>query len=445
MESYRVSEPPERPAPAATPTAPGWSERATQAFVPLLILTLPFEFTAQYFPSRVLQVSRLVMLAGLALFAVRLLLRHERLQWPRKASFALLGVFVFYAALSAVITRTHDRRMLLAALAYFAVMLLVYNWTRTWDDQWRAWSALALSGAVIGLVGIVLHLTNIYLWRPDSITEFRRANATFGDPNIYARFLALAAVPSILLFADFARGWRRYLILACALIAALALPFTFSRAGWVFFFVGVLLAGILARRKVPALAAGCLTVIAFGIVLFSDRTVLRRSGQIIVHVLSPPHFPPYLNFLYSLPLDPQRRYLVAAGLQMFFDRPIFGVGYGNYQFELLTRYPSFLESGFYDSLPHTTLVAILAELGIVGLALVVAIVFQVLREAGRLIRPVRRNFVFILAALLGLFGIFIDSQIAGRLISEPYLWVFLGLLYAAEARLEQDRVQPSAA
>lgn len=421
----------------AFPSARIWFGRATQAFVPLLMATLPLEFTSQWFPIHLLQVSRIVIMAGFILFAIQLVVQRGRIEVPRNASFVGLIVLAAYATLSALVTRSHDLGSIATLVVYALVLLMVYNWTRTWEDQWRAFAALALSGMVIAALGIILYFTDTAIWRPDTISPFHRVSATFADPNIFARFLALVAASSLVLFADRGRGLWRLVLLGTPPLATIAIAFTFSRFGWIIFFLSIVLTAILARRQASALAAACAMPLVFAAVLILNPAVLMRSGQFIVHTLPPQHPIPFFGFVYHLPLDPERRYLIAGGLQMFLDHPIVGLGFGNYQHALRTTYQAFLEPGFADTLSHTSLVTILAELGLVGFALTLFVVAAIGIEASHALRLPRPQRAFVVAALVPLAAIFLDSQVTGRLFTEPYLWVFLGLLYAAGAGMAQ--------
>lgn len=129
---------------------------------------------------------------------------------------------------------------------------------------------------------------------------------------------------------------------------------------------------------------------------------------------------------------------------MFYDHPAFGMGYGNFEHGMETRYSSFLRPGYKDVVSHTSVVTILAEFGVVGFLVLAGLVFQVGREAWRSALEIgRRQAVTIMTPCLMLVIIFLASQFEERLFSEPYLWTFLGLLYVAErASVVTPAVQP---
>lgn len=115
---------------------------------------------------------------------------------------------------------------------------------------------------------------------------------------------------------------------------------------------------------------------------------------------------------------------------MLRDHPLTGVGFGGYQHALLARYSDFLPSTLntpnLDTLSHASMVTGLAEQGVIGTSLLVAFLVALGVEALR-----RRSTWTVISATL-IVPIFIYSQIEGRFTQEPYLWLAIELLYAAQ-------------
>jgi len=215
----------------------------------------------------------------------------------------------------------------------------------------------------------------------------------------------------------------------------------------VLFIGAVLIALALAADRKRALALGAVALIAFSSTTLISPDARDRlmtavhavvaTGNAAVHPNPAPpgssgaNVPTLKRITNYLPLDEQRRYLIAAGLQMFIDHPITGVGFGGFQHSFLTQYKYFQVKGYQDSLSHTSVVTILAEQGLVGFLLLLVFFTQFLREitiSGRRGRP-QAVWSLLPAALIAV--IFVDSQVEARLFTEPYLWVFLGLVYSA--------------
>ena len=125
-------------------------------------------------------------------------------------------------------------------------------------------------------------------------------------------------------------------------------------------------------------------------------------------------------------LDLVRVYLIDAGWQMFLDHPVAGVGLGGYQHALTTTYSRFLPETPPATLSHTTAVTLLAEEGLVGVALFGGFLILLAREvvgAWRRRTP-WSDWIVIPAVLIP--PILAYSQLAGRMLEEPYLWLALG-------------------
>ena len=308
------------------------------------------------------------------------------------------------------------------------------------------WTALAISAIVLAVVGLALHMTGSYIWNaPDK--GILRVNATFGDPNIFARFLGIAIVTSVFLGADLYQRWRpAALWVAAALAATLILPYTYSRAGWVFTLVVLVTAMVIARNRKRALVLAAMVLAVFGLIALVDGSVLSRGAYLAQNLESPFTHPvnidqtPSLTFLDKLPLDSVRHYLIGAGLIMFVQHPIFGIGFGAFSQALTGPYSAFVPQGFHTTASHTSIVSILAETGLFGLAIVLVFVVSFVRST---VEAVRRNGLqrtLSLAPALAILVIVLESQFSNRLFDEPYLWLFLGLAFAAHAGLQDEAV-----
>ena len=120
--------------------------------------------------------------------------------------------------------------------------------------------------------------------------------------------------------------------------------------------------------------------------------------------------------------------MVAAGVNMFVDHPLTGVGFGGYQQQLVTNYKRYLPPNFLhpDTASHTAFVTVAAEEGVVGLGLLLAFLVWL----GVLAFRARRS-VWVQLPMVLIVPIVLYSQFEGRLLEEPYFWLCLALVYAA--------------
>jgi O-antigen ligase len=422
-------------------------DEAPKVLLPLLLVTLPLEFTQEFFPLRVIQLSRLVIGVCLVTLFLQALFRLSEVTLPPRRAWLPPLAFTAYAAASATVTGSlGGLKTVVAMVTYGVLALAIYNWARGQSGQRRFWTWLAISVIGISIVGLVEYMTGTYIWNAP-VAGFWRINATFKDPNIYARFLTIGLVTAVILASRAQARWR-VLLITTIVLASAALPLTYSRQGWVLGGVVLALAVVVAPNRLRALGLAVLAASIFaGITFFLDSDVQRRLSHFGQFVTTPRlqlFDSPLLAWINLLPLDGIRHYLIAAGFQMFYDHPIFGVGFGNFQANMLGPYHAFILPGFDTLDSHTSFVTILAEQGLVGVALVAWWAFELTRSTVKSARSGSELQPYVIAGAMALLLIVLQSQVEGRLLTEPYGWLFIGAVLAA-ARGSEDRSDQAAA
>ena len=408
--------------------------------LPAFLLTLPLEFTAMLFGQ---QLSRFVLLLVAVAYVYLLVARRRTLSVPRFLSVLLLVVLTLASLASWLFTRApHSTNQLLGIALYPIVGLLLTNLPVSERDHHRAWAAFMVSGALVAVLGFVLYVGHLHIWSPNPAVA-NRLNITFADPNITARFLTLAACVAVLMFS--ARKAPVWLSIATAICCAVVLPMTWSRSGIALFVVCVALMVAFALDRRRALAIAAVALVAFGLSTTvnpdtRDRAMAAAataytalSGQAVEGYTAPASDPG------GIALSDNRVYLVSAGLKMFSDHPLLGVGFGGYQNAMLTTYRYFLPQGYTDSVSHTSVITVLAEQGLIGLALLLLFLVQLAREAYASRRRDQGDWLFwttVPAALI--LPIFLFSQFEARFLQEPYFWVALGMYYSARMLAQRD-------
>jgi len=145
-----------------------------------------------------------------------------------------------------------------------------------------------------------------------------------------------------------------------------------------------------------------------------------------------------------------------AGLRMFQDNPVFGVGLGNFPQTFATRYYDPSTKRSYASaewVPHSIYIQALSELGVTGSLPLLAILFLFFRLNGLTRKRLqtigfgnRRNFEYRLS--LGLDLALVAYLVSGAFLTVlyyPHLWILLGFSVALHTACLNKRPETSVA
>jgi O-antigen ligase len=337
----------------------------------------------------------LLLLTG-GLFTLRSL-TTERLE-RFSAVHATFGGLVAVSAVGAVIAT--DTFAVAKITAMWAATLAVSLMVASWDVRQirRLLGCVALTGGVLGIVALLNSGPQEFANGGATVTG--RAQGAFEHPNLLAFFLLLA-VPVAAVLAVEGRGARR-VVMACAAIAGIeGLILTLTRGA----ILGFLLAGLVLATWKPLRRIFVGAVLAIAVALVALPGVAGQSGQLRV----------LTDRLASVgdrtqtAANPRIR-IWRVSLGIVAAQPVLGVGAGNFDEVALasdlrnTDYGRSWEG--YDH-PHNLLLTIAAELGLIGLglmlALIAAVAVTVVRALGRGF-PGRPLVLAIAAALTGLFA-----------------------------------------
>ena len=237
---------------------------------------------------------------------------------------------------------------------------------QTTREVLRLLLVLVWSGVGIALIGIIQYAGHFVFYNRASIAHVEalgrgfRVNSLFWDPNMFSRFLIVVLLFCAALAAA-VPAWRRRLA-AAALVVAVANAFTLSRSGWAGLAAGLILFVYLwlGRRRGTLAAAGLavLFVAVFGVLVVVRKTPLTH-----------PHI-----FDYAWGIDHLtggRYYLATAGLEMFRDHPLRGIGLGGFPLAYASYRDRHASPDLRES--HTTPLTVIAEEGVPGAAAYLAL------------------------------------------------------------------------
>lgn len=385
-----------------------WSFKLLAVFLLLLYANLPLV---------VPQVAALAPAQAVALGAFALLFveraiarRPFTLSWPESH---LLLAFLGVVALSSFTSfwPAHALEQTLVLLRFVAVYLLIVNTTETW-------SRLRVLFAVMVAGGLFPALGSLHYARQGVLVEGNRAGwvGIFSNPNDLAYSLVLL-FPLALALVPGTRGWKKLLPLGAAALFAVAIFTTYSRGGMLGFGAVVLLAFLLWSppvARLPGLVVGA-AALAFAVTTFWDRD----EG--------------FADLLGDATLN-QRLNTIKAGLAMFADNPLLGVGPGC----SVIGWPEYappnaFSEGWLHS--HNTVIQVLSETGLLGAVpffLLLGIALWRAHERARTWRLAgdRERSRMVSALAISLWGLVVCGVSGGYVLSWfPYL--ILGLTSAA--------------
>jgi len=332
---------------------------------------------------------------GTALCAVLTLacfVRTPRPVWPRTP--VTLAGWAWFAALLLAALTAYDRSASLPRITKGLMPLLVSLAAFHAADQRRGERALAaflVASAIVAAIGVGL-------WVQHGASFASRARGLSGHYMTFAGQLLLE-VPVALGIALLAKSprWRAGAAFT-ALLGIVALGVTFTRSAWIGLFVagGVLLGAVL---PIGLLALAALAVAAY---FFAPGAFRER-----IHSAFDPHHP----------WNQQRMYMWDAGVRMFRDHPLTGVGLQDLH-ELYDRYraPGSVERAGHL---HNSFVQVAASMGAVGLAAFAWLYGALAWTAAAGLKPLLRQRGLAAGLKLGVL-----AAIAGFLVAGCFEWNF---------------------
>jgi O-antigen ligase len=413
--------------------------REPKLLIPCVVLGLPFEYVSTQTLSTfgeggvggiirtLLNPGKAAMLATIVFAVIRA--RHNpRRLFPESEIMLPLVVLLLVVLLGVAWSDTmKPTNGVLIMPMYVAFVFAAPSMIEDRKDLERIVAAFLIAASILSVVAIAQRVLGVFQWRSILIQSddySYRSNAFFADPNNLARFLAISmALSAGLIMVTGPRRLTLYIAAPMMAVCAMGIVTTASRSGW----LGMLLASFLVVVMSPIrrYTKYRLTAIAFGGLAFVLVLLFMQGGANAERVKS---------LTSGIQLIGQREFLIKGGWEMWKDNPLVGVGSGNYQHTLLISYLWTLPWWAQTTLSHTSFISILAELGIVGVSMLVLFAMRLIvacRSAYRLYddRYSRLMAAWCAAALV---EVLFQSQSEGRLLEEPFLYLIFAILIAVE-------------
>lgn len=327
----------------------------------------------------------------------------------------------------------------LTIMSYLSGLPLSFHHARS-----RRRRLVLVGAAVVTSVATMTYGALQYVGDAALMAGAQRSSSTYANPNEYAGFLDLIVPACLVLAVVHPRLVTRVLAAVLFVLGSANLLLTLSRGAWVAVTVAIVSAGLVSRFASSASAqrdasplpskrrtANALLLAAVVVALWAGATTLTpgltrafeaRVQQLVYVATNPEAF--------------DRMYIAAAAWRVVIESPWTGVGPGNFV-DAVTPFrplpdPALGLHTFHTRIvyAHNDVLQIASESGVVAAAAFVAL------WAAILLRGVRRDDAFALAARAGLVAIFIHGIVDGNLTIVP---VNAFLAYVAAGALHARR------
>ncbi len=396
----------------SAPTSPGMALGAGFALLGLLILALVSYDAAVVLGLLLLGVVRTEPALPDAVFgvvmAVAVVTGRFRLSAVPRSVRHLLGVLVALNLLSAIEVVDIGAGARYLAITLYLVVLGV--WLAGYVDCRRrarlavgAYLAAAVGSALLGSLALFVRFPGSTALAGDGY----RARAFFEDPNVFGPFLVPAAV--ILLEERLRpRLFSRHptLTSVCLIVLGAGILFSYSRGAWLNLAVALGVLAVLGARGRGG-AARSMRLAAAGILAAAAAVALVQATGSADFLDERAHYQAY---------DIERFSAQRTGVELALEHPL-GVGPG--QFDVLVPVSA-----------HSLYVRVLAEQGILGLAVLLALAGGTLVLAARnALRRVDLHGISSLALLAAWCGALVNSLVVDSL-HWRHLWLLAALIWA---------------
>ena len=405
--------------------------------VPLLVFAVALEISITWYPDfgRIGEMLGMVSLAKLTSFALILaafsrVLFLEEMRRKLSAVFRdpltiMLTLFLVLGAASVVYSADPGKTVgetvrLLVLFAVFISCALLLDKEKTI----MGFRVLHLTALAIAPLTFYEGFTGNLIWQGENLLreETLRVNATFIDPNIFARYIILGIVSNLVLQLQVRDKGIKLAYMASLAILLAQLAFTASRGG-LLTVVAILIVAliILPNRK------AVLWVLGLGALL--GLLVVFLQPEMLTRILSIFQNPEVSN--------PQRLYLWKVAIAIFQDHTITGTGLGTFQTVFLSDYAQ-MQTVEGATLSHTTVLTIAAELGVIGLTVLGLIwiallgklisVYSSSHSYQNLFHDDGNEYYIGAGSFLWALTVFISSQGEGRFFEDPIFWLSCAIL-----------------
>ncbi len=376
------------------------------ALVPLFFAGI---FQGGYFPWEV-YATLLLSLPAIALFLLKKVYKKEQIRksGADKGIFVYLGIaflsLFFTVYFHATLTEFYK------VLTYISLFYIIYDSINSKKDVEFLLNAILLLGLILSALGILAfvgtrnHLQGAFFvfLKNSGLIQGLRISSTLQYANTFAAFLILQFFIAVGFLLEKKNVILKVIYGTLSLLFFVTLLLTQSRGGIIAFILALVIYFIFARgndRKMSALGlVGIIAVFAIAVVVKKDvfLPVFKELWVRVSALLA------FLHGKYNASLT-NRENMFKDSLKILKEHPIFGTGNGTYQYV----YMKYRSAYFFAKFPHSIFFQVLDEMGIVGAAAFLYMLYDLIRGA---VNKIKKHYSILDVALFsGLMGMLIHA------------------------------------
>ncbi|WP_400164250.1 O-antigen ligase family protein [Brevibacillus sp. TJ4] len=311
-----------------------------------------------------------------------------------------------------------------AVYQYVLAFFIGFYLFKSTEQLERLLKVLVLVGFLAGLVGVMQVVIGVQTpgaWVQEGEAITTRAFSFVTSPNVLGSYMALIAPLAAGLVLKATSRKEQLLWVAVTGVTLLALLLTASRGAWFALAFALFVCCYIWSKKIAAILVGIGALGVAGLFMVPNSVPLIGSVKNRIFGLFTPEY-----FASSMQAGRLERWGTAYDKMRI--EPLFGVGLGHHGGAVGSRHfgTIYSDSYFFKSL---------AEFGLIGIILLIAVIFVMMRYSIRVIRESKNSPSFFL--LLGLFGgLFAVAMhnFVENIFEVPfmalYFWLFCGLFSA---------------
>ncbi len=378
------------------------------ALIPLFFAGL---FQGGYFPWEV-YATLLLSLPAIALFLFKKVYKKEQL----RKSGADKGIFAYFivAFISLFFTVYFHATLteFYKVLIYISLFYIIYDSINSKKDVEFLLNSVLLLGLILSILGVLafigiknnLHSAFFVFLKNNGFVQGSRVSSTLQYANTFAAFLILQFFVSVGFLIAKKNVILRVVYGVLSLLFLVTLLLTQSRGGIIAFILALIIYFIFAKgndRKISALGVVGI-IIVFAVVVVAKKNVFLPVFKGLWGRVSA--LLAFLHGKYNASLG-NRENMLKDSFKILKEHPIFGTGNGTYQYV----YMKYRSVYFFSKFPHSIFFQVLDEMGIIGAAAFLYVLYDLTRKA---IIKIRKYYSILDVALFsGLMGMLIHAFI----------------------------------